>query len=55
MKGQFWFQADWKAWSCCARHPVNNVVEYVFLKPIRQRIKLMTQRQKQGGNKYYTI
>lgn len=55
MKNQFWFNADWKAYSCCARHPVNGVIEYVFLKPIRQRVKLITQRQKQGFFKYYDI
>jgi hypothetical protein len=55
IKYTFWYNADWAAYYCCARHPVKNIINYIFLKPHRLRTKLVTQRQKQGGNNYFSI
>ena len=52
-KTHFALHADFFAWCAIARHPVNGVVYYEFLKPIRQRLKLMAQRK--NSNRFYKV
>lgn len=52
-KTHFTLHVDFFPWCAIARHPVNGVVYYEFLKPIRQRMKLMALRK--NKNKYYSV